>query len=198
MAAGQVISARRGFTLLELMIVVAIGAILAALSASAMSSARKISRVSGEARLLVQRLQTVRANAVSQGAAQGYYIAQNGPGAGGADANTAFVFYKQVPTTTSVAYVSGTDRRDTSRDTLPLGGTGSLVVVTGAGVAQPADFQIGFDMNGQVTVTPAPGGGFPYCLQVTDVVEPGIVRWVILFNDGTVKVQRNETWCPFP
>ena len=183
---------------MEMLATVAICAVLVAIAGSALTSARKVARVGGEARFILQQLQSVRTSAVSQGAAQGYYIAQNGPGAGGADANTAFVFYKQVPTTTSVAYVSGTDRRDTSRDTLPLGGTGSLVVVTGAGVAQPADFQIGFDMNGQVTVTPAPGGGFPYCLQVTDVVEPGIVRWVILFNDGTVKVQRNETWCPFP
>ena len=52
--------ARRGFTLLELMVVVAISAILVAMAGNALSSARRVSRVSGQARLLMQRLQTAR------------------------------------------------------------------------------------------------------------------------------------------
>lgn len=196
MAARQVSrAAARGFTMIELMVTVAICAILAAMSASALTSARKVSRVAGQARLILQRLQSVRTSAVGQGAAQGYYFGPNGLGAAGADANQAFIFYKQNPTATVVSYVLATDRQDPYRDTLPTSGNESLVVVTGAGVVQPAPFQIGFDMNGQVTVTPAPLG-FPYCIQISDFTDPAIVRYVILFNDGTAKVQGDETWCP--
>ncbi len=196
MATRQVRRAARGFTLMELMVTVAISAILVALAANALSNARKVSRVAAEARLVLQRLQTVRTNAVSQGAAQGYFFGPNGPGAAGADANQGFVFYKQDPTTAVVSYVALTDRVDYSRDNLPTTNGQSLVVVTGAGVVQPAPFQVGFNMNGQVTVTPAPGP-FPYCIRVSDLTEPSIVRSVILFNDGTTRVQRDgETWCP--
>ncbi|HVP59209.1 MAG TPA: prepilin-type N-terminal cleavage/methylation domain-containing protein [Myxococcaceae bacterium] len=195
MAARQVTRAARGFTLIELAVTVGICAILVALSASALTSARKVSRVAGQARLILQQLQTVRTNAVGQGAAQGYYFGPNGAGAAGPDANQGFVFYKQDPTATVVNYVVATDRQDPYRDTLPTSGNESLVVVTGAGVVQPAPFQIGFDMNGQVTVTPAPLG-FPYCIRISDFTDPAIVRYVILFNDGTSKVQGDETWCP--
>jgi prepilin-type N-terminal cleavage/methylation domain-containing protein len=78
MAARQVTRTRRGFTLAEVMISVAVIAILSALAAEAMTGSRKVSRVNGQARLLVQRLQTARANAVGQGNAQGYYIGPNG------------------------------------------------------------------------------------------------------------------------
>ncbi len=196
MAARQVSrAAARGFTLIEVMVTVAICAILVAMAASALTSARKVSRVAGQARLILQRLQSVRTSAVGQGAAQGYYFGPNGLGAAGADANQGFIFYKQNPTATVVSYVLATDRQDPYRDTLPTSGNESLVVVTGAGVVQPAPFQIGFDMNGQVTVTPAPLG-FPYCIQISDFTDPAIVRYVILFNDGTAKVQGDETWCP--
>jgi len=69
------------------------------------------------------------------------------------------------------------------------------VVVTGAGVVQPAPFSIGFNMNGQATVTPGPVV-FPYCIKITDVTDAALVRYVILFDDGTTKVQGYETWCP--
>lgn len=196
MAARQVRASRRGFTLVELMATVAICGVMIAIAASALTSARKVSRVGGEARFILQKLQSVRTAAVSQGAAQGYYFGPNGPGAVPAlDANESFVFWKLNPTDTVVSYVSGTDRLDGNRDALPVSGTESLVVVTGAGVAQPTPFSIGFDMNGQVTVTPGPVV-FPYCIQISDFTEPAIVRYVILFNDGTTKVQGDETWCP--
>ncbi|HZX42151.1 MAG TPA: hypothetical protein VFE93_09955, partial [Myxococcaceae bacterium] len=131
-----------------------------------------------------------------QGAAQGYYFGPNGPGAAGADANQGFVFFKQNPTDTVVTFVPALDRMDPYRDVLPTSGGQSLVVVTGTGVVQPTPFQVGFNMNGQVTVTPPPGGGFPYCIRVSDPTEPALIRRVILFNDGTAKVQRDETWCP--
>ena len=199
MAARQVRrKAPRGFTLIELMVTVAICAVLVGLAVTGFSSARKVSRVSGQARLILQRLQSVRTQAVGQGAAQGYYFGPNGPGAAGVDANQGFVFYKFDPASVVVSYVAppgpNTDRPDGYRDTLPTVGNESLVVVTGGTVAQPAPFQVGFNMNGQVTLTPA--DAFPYCIKVTDFTDPTIVRYVILFNDGTAKVQGDETWCP--
>ena len=195
MAARQVSIRRRGFTLAELMVTVAICAVLVAMAANALSSARKVSRVGGQARYILERLQSIRTAAVGQGAAQGYYFGPNGPGAAGPDANQAFAFYKVNPADTVVSYVAGTDRLDGFRDALPVSGNQSLVVVTGVGVVQPAAFSIGFDMNGQVTVTPGPVL-FPYCIRISDFTDPAIVRYVILFNDGTTKVQGDETWCP--
>ena len=196
MAARQVMGRRRDFTLAELLVTVAICAILIAMAGSALTSARKVARVGGQARYILQQLQSVRTSAVSQGAAQGYYFGANGPGAPvGPDTNQAFVFWKQNPTDTVVSYVPLTDRQDISRDELPTTGGQSLVVVTGAGVVQPNPFSIGFTMNGLPTVTPGPVV-YPYCVQITDTTDQAIVRYVILFNDGTTKVQGDETWCP--
>lgn len=196
MAARQVIRYRRGFTVAELLVTVAIVAILIAMAGSALTSARKVARVGGQARFVLQQLQTVRTNAVAQGAAQGYYFGPNGPGAPvGGDTNQSFVFWKQNPTDTVVSYVPLTDRQDFNHDELPTSGGQSLVVVTGAGVVQPNPFSIGFSMNGLPTVTPGPVA-FPYCIQITDTTDPAIIRYVILFNDGTTKVQGDETWCP--
>ena len=195
MAARQVSRPPRGFSVVELLAALAIAAVLIAIAGSALTSARKVARVGGEARFILQQLQSVRTSAVSQGAAQGYYFGPNGAGAVGPDANQSFVFWKQNPTATVVDYAALTDRLDGNRDTLPLSGGQSLVVVTGTGVVQPTPFSIGFDMNGQVTVTPGPVV-FPYCIRISDFTDPVIVRYVILFNDGTTKVQGDETWCP--
>src|SRR5262249_57045289 len=120
MATGEVRPPSRGFSLLEVLVAVAISAILVAMAANALTGSRKVARVAGEARLLVQRLQTARTNAVSQGASQGYYIAANGPGAVGPDANTAFVFFKQNPIDPVVSFNPLVDRRDPYVDSLPI------------------------------------------------------------------------------
>ncbi len=195
--AAREVSRPRGFTLVEMLVTVAIAAVLVALAANALTESRRVARVSGQARLLVQRLQTVRTNAVSQGNAQGYAIGPNGIAAVGTDANQMFVFYKQNPLASPVTYDSVNDRLDPFRDDIPHVGSNSLVTIIGASGTQVAPIQVGFDINGQATVTPpAP---FPYCFQVSDPYAPAIVRWVILFNDGTVKVQSNDTtgaYCP--
>jgi prepilin-type N-terminal cleavage/methylation domain-containing protein len=187
--------ARPGFTLLEMMVVVAITAVLVAMASNSLTEVRNVSRVASQARLIVQRLQTARTNAVSQGNAQGYYFGPNGPTAGGPDANQSYVFVLQNATASNVVYNPLVDRADNFRDTLPMSGAIPVISVTGTGVVQPNPFQVGFDINGQATVTPAPGV-WPYCIRVTDPAQPAIARSVILFNDGTVKVQKDETWCP--
>jgi prepilin-type N-terminal cleavage/methylation domain-containing protein len=199
MAARQVSRPHRGFTVVELLATLAIAMVLMTIAGSALTSARKVSRVGGEARFILQQLQSVRTSAVGQGAAQGYYFGPNGIAAAGPDANQAFVFWKLNPQDPTPTYVSGTDRLDGNRDTLPISGNDSLVLVngtaSGSGVTQNAPISIGFNMNGQVTVTPGPVT-FPYCIRVSDITDPAIVRYVILFDDGTTKVQGNETWCP--
>jgi prepilin-type N-terminal cleavage/methylation domain-containing protein len=194
MAARQVTFDSRGFTFAEMMTVVAIAGILAALSVSAYSESQKIGRVNAQARLLVQRLQNVRTQAVSQGAAQGYHIGINGLHVVAPDAHQAFVFYKTNPLTAIVTYDSVNDRRDRQIDWLPTYADSSMVIVQGANGAQAAPLDIGFDINGMPTITPA--AAFPYCIRIRDTVTPSIDRRVILFDDGTVKVQRNETYCP--
>ena len=195
MATGEVTRRSRGFTLVEVMVTVAIVAVLLALASNALTESRRVARVSGQARLLVQRLQTVRTNAVSQGNAQGYLIGPNGIAVSGTDAHQCYVFIKRNPLAVPVLpYVPGTDTLDpNARDELPRTDTNTLVTIQGAGGTQPGPFQIGFDINGQATVSPVPSTPvFPYCILVSDPYAPAIRRWVILYNDGTVKVQNND------
>jgi prepilin-type N-terminal cleavage/methylation domain-containing protein len=194
MAAGEMTTSRRGFTLLEVMIVVAVIAILSALASQAVIASQKVSRVSAQARLLVQRLQTSRANAVGHGNAQGYYIGPNGLNIVAPDAHQSFAFVKTNPLTPNPVYDPVNDQVDNFRDWLPTSNTSSTVMVQGANGAQAAPISIGFDIDGLPTVNPA--GAFPYCFKIRDTVEPSIDRRVILFADGTVKVQNNETYCP--
>jgi len=199
MATGEVIRRQRGYTLIEVLTVLAIAAVLVALSANALTEGRRVARVNSEARLLIQRLQTVRTRAVSQGNSQGYGVGPNGLGVSGTDVNQGFIYVKPNPMDVPI-YVSATDILDPSRDEIPHIGNNSLVTIwggpSGSGT-HAAPFQIGFDINGQATVTPA--ATFPYCIQVADPLSPSIQRWVILFNDGTVKVQNNDitgAYCP--
>lgn len=60
-------TARRGFTLIELMSVVAITGILAGLSANALQSSVRIARVNGEAKTIYNLLSNARFKAVAQG-----------------------------------------------------------------------------------------------------------------------------------
>jgi type II secretion system protein H len=199
MATREVMRRQAGFTLLEVMVTVAIAGVLVALAANALTESRRVSRVSGQARLLMQRLQTARTNAVSQGTAQGYAIGPNGIAVSGTDAHQSFVFIKQNPLAQPVTYIPGTDILDPNgRDELPRVDTNTLVTISGARGTQPGPFQIGYDINGQPTVTPTPAAPiFPYCILVSDPYAPAIQRWVVLFDDGTVKVQNNDTgYCP--
>jgi type II secretion system protein H len=198
MAAREVMRRQAGFTLLEVMVTVAIAGILVALAANALTESRRVSRVSGQARLLMQRLQTVRTNAVSQGTAQGYGIGPNGIAVSGPDVHQGFVFIKQNPLAQPVTYDAVNDIKDPNRDELPRVDTSTLVTISGARGTQPGPFQIGYDINGQPTVTPTPAAPiFPYCILVSDPYAPAIQRWVVLFDDGTVKVQNNDTgYCP--
>jgi prepilin-type N-terminal cleavage/methylation domain-containing protein len=187
-------TSRRGFTLLEVMTVVAVIAILSALASQAVIASQKVSRVSAQARLLVQRLQTSRANAVGHGNAQGYYIGPNGLHVVAPDAHQSFSFVKTNPLQQNPVYDPVNDQVDNFRDWLPTSGDSSTVLVQGANGGQPAPISIGFDIDGLPTVNPA--AALPYCFKVSDTVEPSIDRRVILFGDGTVKVQNNETYCP--
>ncbi len=71
--------------------------------------------------------------------------------------------------------------------------TNTLVTIRAARAApSPVRSRSASTSTAQVTVTPA-AVVFPYCIQVSDPYAPAIQRWVILFNDGTVKVQNNDT-----
>ena len=180
--------------MLEVMTVVAVIAILSALAAQAVTASQKVNRVTGQARLLVQRLQSARASAVGQGNAQGYYIGPNGLNVVAPNAHQSFSFVKTNPLQPNPVYDPINDRVDNFKDWLPTSGNSSTVMVQGANGLQPAPISIGFDIDGMPTVNPA--AVFPYCFKVSDTLEPSIDRRVILFSDGTVKVQKNETYCP--
>jgi prepilin-type N-terminal cleavage/methylation domain-containing protein len=196
----------RGFTLVELMVVIAIVGVLAALASSALTSLRRQSRASGQARLLVYRLQSARTLAVSQGWPRGYYF--GGPGDASAVLNNAgvpwcfvagcgFAFLATSPSATAT-YVPGQEQYPV--DPLPYVNTTSglaQVLAVGANGVAPTSFTVGFDLNGLPRIDPPPiPMVWPICISVQDLSDATTLRWVIVFSDGTTRIQKyNETYC---
>jgi len=196
----------RGFTLIELMMVVAIAGVLAALASSALTGLRRQARASGQARLLVYRLQAARTLAVSQGWPQGYYF--GAPGDGSAvmmnpavpwceAAGCGFAF-KALTTSSTATYVAGQEQYPL--DPLPYvvnaGGMSQVLSVVASGVLTPS-FTVGFDLNGLPRLDPTPNPMvWPICIAVQDLSDATTLRWVMVFSDGTTRIQKiDETYC---
>jgi prepilin-type N-terminal cleavage/methylation domain-containing protein len=196
---------RAGFTLVEAMVVVAIVGVLALLAASSLSGLQRQARASGQARLIVNRLQTLRTAAVAQGWPQGYYF--GGPG----DANPIFLnspwciaagcgfsFRSTTPSGTAT-YAQGLGQERMPLDAMPYvaGAVLQQVLAVSARGVGAVSFTVGFDVNGLPRVDPPPiPQVWPQCISVQDIRDVNTLRWVILFSDGTVRIQRdNETFC---
>jgi prepilin-type N-terminal cleavage/methylation domain-containing protein len=196
----------RGFTLVELMVVVAIAGVLAALASSALTGLRRQARASGQARLLVYRLQAARTLSVSQGWPQGYYFGAPGdanavlsssavPWCGAAGCGFPF---KALTSTGLATYVPGEE--EFPLDPLPFvsnaGGMAQVLKVAANGVLTPS-FTVGFDLNGLPRIDPAPSPMvWPICISVQDLSDATTLRWVIVFSDGTTRIQKiDETYC---
>lgn len=196
-----------GFTLVELMVVVGIVAILAALASSSLTSLRKQARASGQARLIVYRLQSARTLAVSQGWPQGYYF--GGPG-DTTPALTAlpwcpvagcgFIFRATAATAPPTYLPLQTPPQEQYPiDALPFASNGAAVtqLLSVQAVGQTS-FTIGFDLNGLPSVNPVPNPLiWPLCISVQDISDASTLRYVLVFSDGTTRIQQsNETYCP--
>ena len=198
----------RGFSIVEMLVVLAIVGIMAGLASSSLIGLRRQSQASGEARLLVYRLQSARTLSVSQGWPQGYYF--GGPG----DANPVFApnpwcfaagcgfAFKATSPSVPATYAAGLGQEEYPLDALPfvsngLAGDAQVLSVTANGVGA-SSFYIGFDLNGLPTITPPPVPMvWPICLSVQNVSDASTLRWVIVFSDGTTRIQQtNETYCP--
>ncbi len=196
-----------GFTLIELMVVVAIASVMAALASASLTGLRRQARASGQARLLVYRLQSARTLSVSQGWPQGYYF--GGPGDSSAvltnagvpwcaAAGCGFSFRATSPTATAT-YVPG--QEEYPLDVLPYVANTALSLapllsVKASGVA-PLSFTVGFDLNGLPRIDPPPSPMvWPICISVQDISDATTLRWVIVFSDGTTRIQKiDETYC---
>jgi prepilin-type N-terminal cleavage/methylation domain-containing protein len=197
-----------GFTVIELMVTMAITGILPPLASSAMTGLRRQARASGQARLIVYRLQTARTLSVAQGWPQGYYFA--GPGDGNNwlsnvtwcfTAGCGFAFKATSPTAPAT-YAINLGQEELPIDALPYASNGPLVPVsqlisvTALGVGVPS-FTVGFDLNGLPNINPPPVPlTWPLCLAVQDISDASTLRYIIIFSDGTTRIQQlNETYC---
>lgn len=200
----------QGFTIVEMLVVLAILGIMAALASTSLVSLTRQAQASGEARLLVYRLQAARTLAVSKGWPQGYYVGAPGdanpvltalPWCTGAGCGFA---WQNVAATPTPLYAQGQGQELYPFDSLPyvsngIGGVTQLLAVTVDTTtwAGATSFSIGFDLNGLPSITPPPiPMVWPICLAVQNISDPTTLRWVIIFSDGTTRIQQiNETYC---
>jgi hypothetical protein len=188
-----------------MMVVTAVIGIMVMLAASSLSGLQRQARASGQARLFVIRLQSLRTGAVSQGWPQGYYF--GGPLdtnpilsnlAWCAAAGCGFTFRATAPTNPAT-YTAGLGQEQFPLDPFPfVGGSAPqrVLAVTANGVGATS-FSVGFDVNGLPRIDPPPLPMiWPQCIAVQDLTDATTLRWVIVFSDGTVRIQRdNETYC---
>ena len=187
------------------MAVVAIAGVLAALASSALTGLRRQARASGQARLIVYRLQSARTLSVSQGWPQGYYFGAPGDStpvlfntAWCLAAGCGFSFRATSPSA-AATYVVG--QEEFPLDALPFVSNGLGNIAQLLSVAAPAtganSFTVGFDLNGLPRIDPPPNPMvWPICISVQDLSDATTLRWVIVFSDGTTRIQQsNETYC---
>jgi prepilin-type N-terminal cleavage/methylation domain-containing protein len=195
-----------GFTLVEMLVVLAVASVLAALASSSLTALRRQARASGQARLLVYRLQAARTLSVSQGWPQGYYFGAPGD-ASAVMTNSAVPWceaagcgfaFKALTSTGTATYTPGQEQFPL--DPLPFvsnsGGLAQVLQVRASGVLTNS-FTVGFDLNGLPRIDPPPSPMvWPICISVQDLTDATTLRWVIVFSDGTTRIQKiDETYC---
>jgi prepilin-type N-terminal cleavage/methylation domain-containing protein len=186
-----------GYTLVELMTVIAITAIMAALAGVMIVSVLQQVGVNGNSRALLGMLQDARTRAITQGRRCGVYI--GGPG------DTAFpaqeiLFSKTDPADTSTQYVPPDAGTDISISLQSLLWNGHLSVAFTSGVPDAGNTVVMFQSDGTpIVTTTTPTGGAPsqydfgagqYSFNIVDAtVSTAPARVVSLRSDGTARIQ---------